>query len=158
MTGDAQLVIPMIALRARIVAEERPELAAELVDELGTFSERGAASLPHAWFLDAVEAARMVGKTELLEELAARAPTTTTWMEAGLLLLRDDPEAAAAIFREMGARPDEAHAHVRAAERLVAEGRTAEADVELAPALAFYREVGATAFARRAEALLRESA
>jgi hypothetical protein len=51
-----------------------------------------------------------------------------------------------------------AEARLRAAEALTAEGRSAEAQVQLEQALAFYRSVGATAYVRRAEALLRASA
>jgi hypothetical protein len=45
-----------------------------------------------------------------------------------------------------------------AAEQLVAEGRRAEADEQLAQALAFYRSVGATRHVREAEALLAATA
>jgi hypothetical protein len=54
----------------------------------------------------------------------------------------------------------EALAFVRllAAEQLAASGRRAEADEQLAPALAFFRRVGATRFLRRADALLAATA
>ena len=48
--------------------------------------------------------------------------------------------------------------HLCAAEQLVAEGRRAEADEQLRPALAFYRGVGATRYLREGEALLAASA
>ncbi len=47
---------------------------------------------------------------------------------------------------------------LRAAERLVADGRRAEADVQLQKALAFYRSVGATRYIREGEALLAATA
>ena len=47
---------------------------------------------------------------------------------------------------------------LRAAESLVAQGRRAEADVQLQKALAFYRSVGATRFIREGEALLAATA
>jgi hypothetical protein len=43
---------------------------------------------------------------------------------------------------------------LRAARAAAVEGRRAEAAEQLAPALAFYREVGAGAYVREAEALL----
>ena len=54
----------------------------------------------------------------------------------------------------MGTRPHEAYARLRAAEKLVAAGRRAEADEHLGEALAFFRSVGATRYIREAEALL----
>ena len=45
-----------------------------------------------------------------------------------------------------------------AAEQLVSEGRRAEADEQLRPALAFYRSVGAKRYVREGEALLAASA
>lgn len=44
------------------------------------------------------------------------------------------------------------------AERLLAVGRRAEADVQLRKALAFYRSVGATRYIREGEALLAATA
>ncbi len=45
-----------------------------------------------------------------------------------------------------------------AGQEYAAEGRRAEAEAELAAALAFYRSVGATRYVRRGEALLAQSA
>jgi hypothetical protein len=58
----------------------------------------------------------------------------------------------------MGNRSGEAHARLNAAAQLAAEGRRADADLQLASALAFYRSVGATAYVRQAEALLAATA
>jgi len=58
----------------------------------------------------------------------------------------------------MGAARSEALARLRAAERLVRDGRRAEADEQLQRALAFYRSVGATRYVREGEALLAASA
>jgi hypothetical protein len=52
----------------------------------------------------------------------------------------------------------EAFYRLRAAEQLVVEGRRAEADDQLGPALGFYRSVGATRYVREGEALLAASA
>ena len=55
----------------------------------------------------------------------------------------------------MNRRPrPQAEARLRAAERLVGEGRRAEGDEQVDRALAFYRSVGATYFVRECEALL----
>ena len=58
----------------------------------------------------------------------------------------------------MGAVTSEAFYRLRAAEALVAEGRQAEADEQLRPALAFYASVGAMRYVREGEALLAASA
>ncbi|MBA2361766.1 MAG: hypothetical protein H0V79_12695, partial [Actinobacteria bacterium] len=50
--------------------------------------------------------------------------------------------------------PDTAWVRLRAAEALVARGRRAEAEVQLAQALAFWRSVGATRYLGEADALL----
>ena len=69
----------------------------------------------------------------------------------------NEPGAAGGLprlFAEMGVPRDEADARLRAAEKLVGEGRSTEADEQLQRALAFYRSVGATRYVREAEALL----
>jgi hypothetical protein len=65
---------------------------------------------------------------------------------------------AAELLGQIGTEPDEADARLRAGERLVAEGRRAEADEQLDQALAFYRSVGAAHHVRECEALMAESA
>jgi len=58
------------------------------------------------------------------------------------------------ISLEIGSLPDEAYARLRAGEGLLADDRPSEAEAELEQALAFYRHVGATAYAEEAEVLL----
>jgi hypothetical protein len=53
---------------------------------------------------------------------------------------------AADILGEIGARPIDAFCRLRLAEQLVADGR--RADEQLRAALAFYRGLGATRYAR----------
>jgi len=95
-----------------------------------------------------------VGYTEELERLLAGQKRQTKWIVVTRAVVRGDYAEAAELFAEMGSRPHEAYARVRAAEKLVAEGRRAEADEQLAKALAFFRSVGATRYMRTAEALL----
>jgi hypothetical protein len=63
-----------------------------------------------------------------------------------------------ALCHEIGSVYGEAYTRLRAAERLVAEGRRAEADAQLQHALAFFRAVGATPYVREGEALLARTA
>ena len=77
---------------------------------------------------------------------------------AAIAMGAGDLQDATAIYGEVGHRPAEAYARLRAAELLVGEGRRAEADAVLGQALAFWRSVGATAYVREGEALLAASA
>jgi hypothetical protein len=96
-----------------------------------------------------------LGATEEYLRLAERESTEhRPWVEAALHFLRRDYRRAIEIYDAIGGRVDEAYARLRLAEQLLAEGRTAEANAELAAALAFYRSVGATRFIREAEQLL----
>ena len=82
---------------------------------------------------------------------------TTPWRTAAASYVSGDYSAAADVYAEIGALPEEAYARLRAAEALVGEGRSAEADAELKRSLAFWRSVGATAYVREGEALLAEA-
>jgi thioredoxin-like negative regulator of GroEL len=62
-------------------------------------------------------------------------------------------EAAESLARA-SARPDEAEARLRAAEKFLAEGRREEADGQLRRALELYRSFGASRHVREVEALL----
>lgn len=87
---------------------------------------------------------------EFLEEF----PAPTRWTRAALALVEGDYAWVADAPYEIGHLDGEAAARLRAAEKLVAEGRRAEAEAQLEKALAFFRAVGATRFIREAEALL----
>ena len=91
-------------------------------------------------------------------ELVARGRLHGKWHEACLAYLRENFTRAAEVFGEIGSRPDEADARLRAAEVLIAAGRRPEGEVELRRALTFFREIGASAYIQEAEALLAASA
>jgi tetratricopeptide (TPR) repeat protein len=98
-------------------------------------------------------AALRVGlETELLDSLAAQ--PEGRWSDAVRAIIAGDFSGAADHLKQIGSKTDEAEARLRAAERLVADGRRAEADEQLQLALGFYRSVGATRFIREGEALL----
>jgi uncharacterized protein HemY len=82
----------------------------------------------------------------------------TAWNDAAHALLDRDFDKAADIFKEAGQLNDAADARLRSAEKLVRQGRRAEADSQFREALAFYRSVGATRYVREAESLLAASA
>jgi tetratricopeptide (TPR) repeat protein len=103
-------------------------------------------------------AATEVGYAEELERLLAGQKRQTKWIVVTRAVVRGEHAEAAELFAQMGTRPHEAYARLRLGERLVVEGRRAEADEQLAKALAFFRSVGATRYMREAEALLSASA
>jgi tetratricopeptide (TPR) repeat protein len=95
-----------------------------------------------------------LGRGEELAELAAGARIRTPWLEASLASAAGNFGRAAEIYEQMGDRPDEAYARLKAGEQLVTEDRRAEAVDQLERALSFFRSVGATAYISEAEALL----
>ena len=93
---------------------------------------------------------------ELVDALADR--RASPWMEVVKAYARRDLVTAAEIIQQIGSRPDEAEARLRASEQLVAEGRRPEADEQLRRALELYQAMGATHYVRECEALLAASA
>ncbi|CAN5168254.1 hypothetical protein BH09ACT13_BH09ACT13_07180 [soil metagenome] len=148
---DPQVLIPTLGIAARVYAElgrddEARLLAAELLGQ----SKQAA-----DWRLfDVVWVAERLGCSGELRQLIEQAPAQTRWSSVFLAVLAREYETAADLFLEIGALNFEADARLRAAEKLVAEGRRLEADEQLEKALAFYRSVGATRYISEGEALL----
>jgi hypothetical protein len=69
-------------------------------------------------------------------------------------VIEGDFRRAADDCQEMGSKPDEAYARLRAAEALLADGLPDEAEEQLERAVSFYRSVGATRYLQLAEALV----
>lgn len=82
----------------------------------------------------------------------------TPWTRVAGLILTHEFEQAAGMLEQIGDRAGEAEVRLQGAAAFVAAGRRAEADVQLAKALAFYRSVGATRYIREGEALLAATA
>ncbi len=80
------------------------------------------------------------------------------WKDLALATLDGDFVRAAEMWAAAGGPTSEARLRMRAAEELIAAGRRQDGEVELRKALAFYREVGATFWIERGEALLAKSA
>jgi class 3 adenylate cyclase/tetratricopeptide (TPR) repeat protein len=81
----------------------------------------------------------------------------TPWIDAAQAIAAGDLVEAVDTLERTGARTFVAAVRLRAARAYAAAGRSREAADQLAPALAFYSEVGATAYVREAEALLAEA-
>jgi hypothetical protein len=101
---------------------------------------------------DATWVADQVGLAQPLREFARG--VSAAWNRRILAILDGDFEEEAERSEKDGRLTSAALARLRVAERLISEGRRAEADVHLQKALAFYRSVGATQYVRRGEALL----
>jgi predicted ATPase/class 3 adenylate cyclase len=156
---DPQVLAPALAMRARILlAEGNRRDAVSLVYELlalgrrlvsGLLSElsAGEALTTLAW------AACDLGLGDELAAVLETAPQTP-WVDAAIAVTRSEPIRAADILARLSRRTGAAYSRLRAAETLIREGRRGEADAELAKALAFYRQAGATAYIREAEELL----
>jgi hypothetical protein len=131
------------------------ETVREALDALRGLRRLGfvAVALHHlAW------AARRVGSEEELLSLIGREPFRSPWALVSEAVATGDFRGAAELLTPIGAVSSEAFCRLRAAEALVAEGRQAEADEQLRPALAFYGSVGATRYVREGEVLLARSA
>jgi len=156
--NEAQILSPALLGRAGILLEEgRRTEASKLANEALEQGDRYVRSLSDAVIVDAAWVMHDLGLGEeygpLLDHSADR-----PWAEAGSAICSGDFRRAADVLAEIGYRPGEAYARLRAAKELVEQGKRAEADAQLTPALAFWREVGATRYVREGEALLAESA
>ena len=152
---DPQALIPSLSARLLVLARtgDAPGAhgaLAELTDARRALEVDPGGS----WIADLAFALLELGReADLLAEAAPPGPQTP-WRDAALAIAGGDLVGAAGLFESMGAAAFEAHARLRAAGRLSAEGRSAEAAAQLAGALDFYRGVGATRFVREGEALL----
>ena len=146
---DPQALHPALVTAAEVAyRRDDPRAAGALLDEVGV-PERVAGT----WVVPAAVLAHDLGRAPILSPEAREGPSTP-WADAALAIGTGDLAGAADILAGTGARPFEAAVRLRAARAAAAEGRRADAAGQLAPALAFYRKVGASAYVREAEALL----
>jgi len=155
---DPQTLLPALSFAAfAFLATGRHEEAAVVTDELVDLEPLAGVTGNNA-FADLPWVFRTLGRNEELLAALERTRVRTPWIDAVAGIARADFAGAADIYANMGVRPYEAFARLRAAEQLVREGRRVEADVQLAQALAFWRSVGATRYIREGEALLAATA
>ena len=150
--GEPQFLLPALSLRARVLAaSERREEAAEAVAEALAGWPPG---LPSYWLADlAVSAVEVRSADDLLRSLRDR-PVRSRWSEAAFAYAEGRFDEAASAYDAIGSGPDAAFARLRAAEQALGRADGHGAEARLKCALDFYREAGATAYAREAEALL----
>ena len=152
--GDDQS-LPRTALV--LLGSGREEQAAAVLERILALGDGLVSSLNDAPVVEAAWLALDLGRGDDLVGLVNER-TENPWAVAAAAICAEDFRRAADICAEIGFRPGEAHARLRTARQLLAEGRRSEADVELQRSLAFWREVGATRYVREGEALLAASA
>jgi class 3 adenylate cyclase/tetratricopeptide (TPR) repeat protein len=146
----------LVGLGRVLLAAGRKEEADAAVDEALDLVR--ANNVPQSiQYVEAVVLFEALDRPHEVASALAEVERKTPYTEAAIAAARGDYSGAADMYRALGARVSEAEARMRAAERLVAEGRRAEADAQLQNALAFYHSVGATRHIREAETLLVES-
>ena len=153
---DPQALFPVLGSAARMLAElgrisEAREFARELL------SHDAAPTLLYS-VLELAFAADALDIHDAVGEHVRRIPELTKWRDAATALHARDFAAAAERFDAIGVPLWAARARLVAGERLAADGRRAEADRQLGQAIEFFREIGASAYARRAESLLAATA
>ncbi len=149
---DPQALVPTLAVRSFLLARMgRIGEAGEALAELADVRRALDVDPGGPWVVDVAFALVELGREEELDlgELGHETP----WRRVAADVIGGDLVAAAEALAAIGAATHEAHARFRAAERLVRAGRRPQGEQQLAQALAFYRDVGATAFVRDAEAL-----
>jgi hypothetical protein len=156
-SGSTQAIYPGLAFSARFFAEAGDLAAAEaaageLLAELG---RSGVIATDPDWSGPLAIVLEAAGRSAELRRLTATVRSPARWLLAASAVADGDFRAAADRYAEIGSRPDEAFARLRAAKRLLAAGHRAEAASQLERALAFYREVAATAYLRAGAALAR---
>jgi tetratricopeptide (TPR) repeat protein len=157
---DPQRLQPAVAFAAfALLSAGRIGECEELVEELLALDPVGIPIA--AWVAPVLELAWILtrlGRHDEFLKAAAKAKSKTKWLEAATALARGEVELAGDICEEIGVLPNEAYTRLRAAEKLLEQGRRADADAQLRSALEFYRSVGASFYIRQAEALMAESA
>jgi tetratricopeptide (TPR) repeat protein len=157
-SGEGQLLAVALLARAEVLLEAgRSVEASVLADEALEFGDRLVLLANDLAMVDAAWLMLDLGRAQAYSVLLSDA-VEVPWVEAAAAVCAGEFLRAADVLAEIGYRPGEAYARLRAAKQLVEDGRRAEADVELQRALAFWREVGATRYVREGEALLAASA
>ena len=158
--NDPQIKVTVSEMVAMVFlsAGDRARASEMLEEGLVGLRELRQIGFPVVWLHGLAWVASVLGRADDVLEAVKDEPSDTPWLRAARAVAVGDFRGAAEIFAVLPAPAFEAFFRLRAAEQLVTEGRRAEADLQLRPALAFYRGVGATRYVREGEALLAASA
>ena len=154
---DPQALFPGLATRALCASRlGDAAAAAAAIDEIAVESRNlePTANFDGPWVVDLALALLELGREAEVLEGDRRLGRGTPWRDAALAIGRGELEHASELLAATGSVVLEAETRLAAARRLSAEGRHAEAQRQLTPALAFYRSVGATGAIREGETLL----
>ena len=147
--ADPQLFLPALSGSARVLQGAGDVAASRaLIDELLALQTEETAMLLGTYFEAAIVLAEQCD-AERLGRLAGGSLVETPWHAAATLLAEGTLDRAADLLGEIGVPANEAYVRTLAAER-----GGPDAEAQAARALAFWRSVGATAYARRCETLL----
>jgi hypothetical protein len=152
---DPQDLVPALAWRSYVLArlgdlDDARATVAELADMQAVLEQREAHG-PSAVLLAHVAVA--LADDRALDEVR-RLQRRTGWRDAARAIVDGDLGAAADRLAAAGSKAFAADARLETARLLRERGRVADAEVQLAEALRFYREVGATAAVHDGEALI----
>ena len=152
---DPQAIISILVAHLVALAEagERPA-AARALEELAALGGTSDLYLSYGGGAQVAWAAAWLGEGQVFDHQGGVPPNV--WGEAARAIAKDDWRTAVAAYEGINSLPDIAFARLMAAKSLVANGDRSEAASVLAPAMAFYRSVGATRFLSRGEGLLDE--
>jgi class 3 adenylate cyclase/tetratricopeptide (TPR) repeat protein len=152
--GDPQTLFPALALAARAcVAAERVDDGVVRAEELLERWADSGYTAPSFWVSDLAFALAAAGRGADVISAAEKAPARTRWLDAAEAVAAGEFELAAELYAKIGSRPDEALAHLRAAEQLFAEGGKQRVHDHLAAARAFHSAAGAQLHLREADRL-----
>jgi DNA-binding SARP family transcriptional activator len=158
VTKDAQLLVPALALRGIVLRsqgrlDEASALASESLEWGSTLLTALLESQPTVTPIEFSWLVRDLGReSELLPALEAA--LSTPWVEASRAIAQAEFTRSVELVGRIGAASAEAYARLRAAEELARAGRRQEAHDLLAPALDFFRKVGAKRWLEKGEELL----
>jgi tetratricopeptide (TPR) repeat protein len=148
-----EALFPALAFRARVLeAVGRGDEAGKLADSLLTLWRDSGPAAASFWAADLSFVLARLGLGDGLIGTAEAVQAQTRWLDAATAFVSGEPLRAAEIYRDVGARPEEALALLHAAVSREKRGGDSEAEAHLARALAFHRDVGATRYVRDAEA------
>jgi class 3 adenylate cyclase/tetratricopeptide (TPR) repeat protein len=160
LAKDPQVVLTVFGMAAVtfLSAGNEPragETLDEILAEVRQLPQIGFGAVQaHGW----AWVAWVLGRGEEVVDALRNEPLQTPWLDAARAIAVGNFRQAADLLAGIGRPAFEMFYRLRAADQLVAEGRRAEADEQLRPALAFYRGVGAARYVREGEALLAVSA
>ena len=156
---DPQAYLPALATLAFVGARtQHTERAGAAIEELVVLLEElgpsGVGGTGGAWVVDFALALLELGREHELLAFTSHLAISTPWLEVAREIAQGQFVDASDRLGTTGSVAYESSVRLSAARRLSAEGRHAEAERQLTPALAFYRGVGATAAIREGESLL----